>query len=165
LARLLDEHGRALELLAAQHCRAAADVVQEALIELAAQPDAPDHPVAWLYRVVRNRAISAARSEKRRLRHEAASARRAAWFQPSAGITTHGAIDAESAAAALAELPVDEREVVVAYLWGRQTFEEIGQWTGTSAATAYRRYQSGLNSLRTKLGVACSLEKTSRTPR
>lgn len=163
LARLLDEHGRALELLAAQHCRAAADVVQEAFIELAAQAAVPDRPVAWLYRVVRNRAISAARSERRRWRHESSAADRRAWFAPRCVTRDHTAIEPEAVAAALAELGVDQREVVVAYLWGGQTFEEISQWTGTSAATAYRRYHAGLSLLRTKLGVPCPLENSGRT--
>ena len=54
-------------------------------IELAGQPQSPDNAVAWLYRVVRNKALSAARSAGRRQRHEAAAAdRRPVWFQRSA---------------------------------------------------------------------------------
>ena len=44
--------------------------MQEALIELARQPRVPASPVAWLYRVVRNRAISQFRSARRRERRE-----------------------------------------------------------------------------------------------
>ena len=56
--RLVDEHTGALVLYARQWCSAPEDVVQEALLKLVAQTKAPDHPVAWLYRVVRNAAIS-----------------------------------------------------------------------------------------------------------
>ena len=42
----------------AQWTEAADDCVQEALIELARQPRVPENVVAWLYRVVRNRAVS-----------------------------------------------------------------------------------------------------------
>ncbi len=61
LGRLLDEHGAALALYASQWTDSADDCVQEALVELARQRQAPDHIVAWLYRVVKNRALNAAR--------------------------------------------------------------------------------------------------------
>src|SRR5262245_46213622 len=70
LGRLLDEQGGALVLFAAQWTDAPDDCVQEALIELARQRLAPDSPVAWLFRVVKNRALSRARSARRRQRHE-----------------------------------------------------------------------------------------------
>ena len=70
LSRLLDEHGGALVLFAAQWSDCADDCVQEALIELAGQPALPPNPVAWLFRVVRNRAISHSRSSRRRQRRE-----------------------------------------------------------------------------------------------
>ena len=66
LAELLDRHAAALALYAAQWTSAADDCVQEALVELARQASGPDNPVAWLYRVVRNRALNAARSARRR---------------------------------------------------------------------------------------------------
>ena len=70
LGSLLDEHGGALALYAAQWTENADDCVQEALIELAGQSHVPASPVAWLYRVVRNRAISQYRSSRRRERRE-----------------------------------------------------------------------------------------------
>src|SRR5438874_10860712 len=63
LGRLLDEHGPALALYAAQWTDATDDCVQEAIIELARQPKSPQHVVAWLYRVVKNRALNAARGD------------------------------------------------------------------------------------------------------
>ena len=56
LGRLVDENAAALVLYARQWCSAPEDVVQEAFLKLAAQKPAPDNPVAWLYRVVRNAA-------------------------------------------------------------------------------------------------------------
>ena len=58
LGRLLDRHAAALELYARQLCDVPEDVVQEALIELAGQPRLPDNAAAWLYRVVRNKALA-----------------------------------------------------------------------------------------------------------
>ncbi len=73
LAQLLDAHAAALELFAAQWTQAPADAVQEAFVELARQPKVPHNIVAWLYRVVRNRAASEARSARRRKRRESAA--------------------------------------------------------------------------------------------
>ncbi len=152
LARLVDEHAGALLLYARQWCAAPEDVVQEAFIRLASQPKLPDNLKGWLYRVVRNGAISSGRSERRRQRHEnTAAAARPAWFLPSEG----AGIDAEAAAAALEQLPAEEREPLVAHLWGGLTFEQIGELTGVSSSTAHRRYLQGLQRLRERLRVPC----------
>src|SRR5438045_3731464 len=138
LGRLIDAHAAALALYARQWCAAPEDVVQEALLRLAGLPEPPGHAAAWLYAVVRNLARRAAR---RRQRHEAvAAARQPPWFSPPEG----DSLDADAAAQALQSLPPDEREVVVAHVWGGLTFEQIGALIGASAATAYRRYAAGL---------------------
>ena len=83
LSRLLDEHSGALVLYAQQLCSTPEDVVQEAFILLMKQRSAPANVVGWLYRVVRNEAISASRADSRRDRHESsAGAAREAWFDP-----------------------------------------------------------------------------------
>lgn len=152
LARLLDRHGAALELYARQLCDCPDDCVQEALVELARQPRVPDEVLPWLYRVTRNKAISASRSARRRRRHETEAAqRRATWFVASPG----DAVDAESAARALESLPREQREVVVAHLWGRLTFNEVGRLVGSSDSTAHRRYEAALGGLRERLGLPC----------
>ena len=151
-SRLMDEHTGALVLYARQWCSAPEDVVQEALLKLVAQRKSPDHPVAWLYRVVRNAAISAARSAQRRRHHENVAAGRApSWFVPS---EAHG-LDVESATAGLRELPIEQREIIVAHLWGGLTFEQIAQVAGCSSSTAHRRYLEGLLALREKLEKPC----------
>src|SRR5437763_352252 len=63
LGFLLDRHAAALELYARQWCALPEDVVQEAFLKLARQVTPPAQPLAWLYRVVRNGAISAGRAE------------------------------------------------------------------------------------------------------
>src|SRR3954463_15524823 len=70
IGRLLDEHGPALALYAAQWTDAADDCVQEALVELARQRQSPEHVVAWLYRVVKHRALNVARGDRRRRERE-----------------------------------------------------------------------------------------------
>jgi len=151
-SRLVDEHSAALVLYARQWCPAPEDVVQEAFLKLAGQVKSPDNPVAWLYRVVRNGAISAARSAQRRRRHEeAAGGRKPAWFVPA----ETGGLNEKAAGAALGELPLKQREIIVAHLWGGLTFEQIGPLAGCSSSTAHRRYLEGLKTLREKLEKPC----------
>src|SRR5262249_57670677 len=76
LGRLFDEHAAALVLFARPWCDAPEDVVQDAFIALARQDPAPDRLVAWLYRVVRNGAIAAARRARRRRGPEHRAAQR-----------------------------------------------------------------------------------------
>jgi RNA polymerase sigma-70 factor (ECF subfamily) len=150
LGRLLNEHGPALTLYARQWTDAPEDIVQEAFVKLVGQRTMPEHPVPWLFRVVRNAAIGAARARQRRLRHEVSAAQQAtAWFVPSEGM----ALDAEAATRALQTLPIEEREVIVAHLWGGLPFEEIATLTDTSSSTAHRRYVAGLTALRERLKV------------
>ena len=81
LARLMDEHGAALVLYARQWCASPEDAVQDSLLQLVREPRLPDNVVGWLYRVVRNRAISASRATGARSRHEATAAFRGEpWF-------------------------------------------------------------------------------------
>src|SRR5262245_32091847 len=143
LGRLMDDHAAALALFARQWCASPEDVVQEAFVKLAGQRPAPADAVAWLYKVVRNGALGAARPEQRRRRHEA----RAAGLGDG--------LDAEAATRALEALPLEQREVLVARLWGGLTFEQIAALTGLSGSAAHRHYHAGLASLRERLRVPC----------
>jgi RNA polymerase sigma-70 factor (ECF subfamily) len=155
---LIDQHAAALELYASQWCRCPEDVLQEALIELARCDRQPENLVAWLYRAVRCRAINAGRADRRRRHHEGRAALdRLAVLVPPSGET----LDAKQLAAAVDSLPDEEREVVVARLWGPLSFREIGQLTGTSESTAHRRYQSALMRLREKVNRSCTSPKDS----
>jgi RNA polymerase sigma-70 factor (ECF subfamily) len=150
LARLMDEHGAALALYARQWCACPEDAVQDALLQLVREPRLPDNVVAWLYRVVRNRAISTSRAAGARSRHEATAAFRGEpWF----AATDEDRLDAESAAQALTQLPLPQRETIVARIWGGLSFEEIAALLETSTSTVHRWYHAGLVALRDRLGV------------
>jgi RNA polymerase sigma factor (sigma-70 family) len=165
LGRLLDRHAAALELYARQWCDVAEDVVQDAFLKLAAQEPLPSHPGAWLFRVVRNGANNARLAAQRRRRHEtAAAAEMPAWFEASPSAQHGVAIEPDSAAAELRALPIEEREVIVAHLWGGLTFEQIAELAGCSSSTAHRLYQSGLTTLRERLGVTCHTSKSRTIP-
>jgi RNA polymerase sigma-70 factor (ECF subfamily) len=163
LGRLLDAHAAGLTLYARQWCGAPEDAVQEAFLKLAGRSAPPPDAVGWLYAVTRNLARTAGRSERRRRRHEAVAAcRNPGWFVPTEG----GGLDGETAVAALTGLPPEEREAVVARIWGGLSFEQIGGLLGTSAATAYRRFTAGLELLRERLSVPCpSTRSTPNSPR
>src|SRR6516164_9185968 len=98
IGRLLDTHAAGLVLYARQWCAAPEDAVQEAFVKLASRGPSPENLVGWLYRVVRNGALAAARAERRRRRHETAAALRAPnWFAPLEAAR----LDGEIATAAL----------------------------------------------------------------
>jgi RNA polymerase sigma-70 factor (ECF subfamily) len=157
LGRLLDEHGSALALYAAQWTDAADDTVQEALVELARQRQSPDHVVAWLYRVVKHRALNAARGDRRRRERESrAMAERLPNNEQSvafAGDEVNAATDA------LLQLEAGERELIIMRIWGNLTYEQIGAALNISTATAYRQYERALTKLRKILESPCTTNK------
>jgi RNA polymerase sigma factor (sigma-70 family) len=155
LAELIDRHGPALVLYARQWCAVPEDVVQDAFLKLVAQRRPPDDPAAWLFRVVRNAALDAAKADRRRQKREAA-VHAARWFvEPDID-----GLDAEAAVAALERLPAELRETIVARLWGRLSFEQIAAVSGCSASSAFRRYEAGIAALRETLGVSCPTDPT-----
>jgi RNA polymerase sigma factor (sigma-70 family) len=156
LSRLLDAHGAALVLYAQQWCDTPEDVTQEAFWALVRQPSMPGNAVGWLYCVVRNGAINAMRAAQRRSRRETAVARQSAsWFQTS----PDDMLDAAAAVRAMETLPIEQREILVARLWGGLSFEEIAELTGSSTSTVHRWYQAGLVALRERLGESCPKRK------
>ncbi len=155
LGRLIDRHAAALELYARQWCETPEDVVQEAFLKLAGQGGLPENPAAWLFRVVRNGAINAATAAKRRRRHESEAAAAKSWLRGNRDADDPDALDPEIASAELRSLPLEQREVIVAHLWGGLTFVQIGEISGLSSSKAHRLFQAGLSTLRERLGVSC----------
>jgi RNA polymerase sigma-70 factor (ECF subfamily) len=133
-------YGRALGLGHGE----AEDVVQEtflALMKLEAPPAKLQH---YCVRAYRNRALNYRRSLWRRLTREWESLR---WFEKKPDETP-----AELAAMrCLAELPMEQREVIVLKIWQGYTFEEIGGLLDISPNTAAGRYRYGIQKIKTKL--------------
>jgi RNA polymerase sigma-70 factor (ECF subfamily) len=150
-ANLVDEHGAALILYARQWCAAPEDVVQDAFLKLVVQREQPREVVPWLYRVVRNAALDSGKSSRRRQQRERFVARPERWFvEPEVE-----GLGADVAVEALQQLPLDQREAIVARLWGGLSFEEIAAVAECSASTAFRRYSTGIDTLREALGAVC----------
>lgn len=144
LAEMLDRHGAALALYARQWTAAADDCVQEALVELSRLQTRPDNPTAWLYRVVRNRALNAVRAEQRRVAHEQSAAEARAARQPN----ETDPVDAVGLNDALATLTPTDREIVVLRVWGGLAWQEIAELVGGSKSGAQRAYVQALEQLR-----------------
>jgi DNA-directed RNA polymerase specialized sigma24 family protein len=80
----------------------------------------------------------------RRLTREWESLR---WFERAPAETE----EERAAMRCLAELPVEQREVIVLKVWHGCTFEEIGGMLEISANTAAGRYRYGLQKMKLKL--------------
>jgi len=146
LGRLYRLHAPALRLYVRQWLEGEEDVVQDAFVRLAQQSPAPEQVLPWLYRVVRNGALAAGRGAARRRRRQGRASASEAWFGAA-----DDRIDGRDATRLLAELPLEQREVVVARIWGGLTFEEVARLAGCSLPTAHRRFHAGLAALRERL--------------
>jgi RNA polymerase sigma-70 factor (ECF subfamily) len=152
-------YGRALGLSHGE----AEDVLQEtflALMQKAAPPHGtmPREPEHYCLRSFRNRALNYKRTLWRRLTRELESQR---WFEKSPAENP-----AECAAMQrLAELPVEQREVVVLKIWNQYTFEEIGGLLEISPNTAAGRYRYGLQKIKARLeGLDYERDRIIREP-
>ena len=133
-------YGRALGLSHGE----AEDVVQETFIALMQMDTMPAKAQHYCMRSFRNRALNYRRSLWRRLTREWESLR---WFEKAPEETP----EERAAMRSLAELPVEQREVIVLKIWHDCTFEEIGGLLEISPNTAAGRYRYGLQKLKTKL--------------
>ncbi len=141
-------YGRALGLSHGE----AEDVLQETFQALLQRESPPEEPENYCLRSFRNRALNYRRSLWRRVTRELESVR---WFERSPGETA-----AERAAmAGLAQLPLEQREVIVFKIWHQHTFDEIGGLLEISPNTAAGRYRYGLQKLREHLFVSAMLQR------
>src|SRR5262245_3710055 len=150
LGRLFREHAPALYLYARQWRMDDEDIIQDAFVKLAQQSPPPEPILPWLYRVVRNEALQAGRSAARRRRRESRAGTAEIWFD-----TVGDVIDGREATRLLAELPIEQRELIVARVWGGLKFEELAELAGCSLPTAHRRYEAGLAALREIMEGTC----------
>lgn len=147
-------YGRALGLSHAE----AEDVLQETFLALLQKPQPPLRPEHYCVRSYRNRALNYRRSLWRRLMREMEAKR---WFEPSPSENP-----AEHAAMrCLAELPMEQREVIVLKIWHGHTFEEIAALLEVSPNTAAGRYRYGLQKIRLRLeGADYERNESDRKP-
>jgi RNA polymerase sigma-70 factor (ECF subfamily) len=160
IGRLFDDHAAALEWYASQWTRWPEDCVQDAFVRLAAQAPRPDNTIAWLYRVVRNGALNASRSERRRGSHEEHAARLKRIQQGQTQREHNGT--PEQLLEALSGLPQQQRELILLRIWSELTWQQIAELTGTSTSSAHRNYLAALANLKTRLEPPCPNHLKSR---
>jgi len=130
------------------------DVLQETFVALLHRAQPPTQPEHYCVRSFRNRALNCRRNLWRRVARELESRR---WFERSPDETPYE----RTAMRCLAELPVEQREVIVLKIWHEYTFEQIGELLEISPNTAAGRYRYGLQKLKACLKGA-SYERTDR---
>lgn len=149
---LYDRHGPALVAYACTFVGRfpdAEDVVHKIFLRLLrGNTIAPDAPLAYLYRAVRNASLNARRNGAREAPHDDSVDARTECFSRRGG-------DRESALAlekALGELPEEQRETVIMRIWSGMTLEEIAAAAGAPLGTVASRYRYALEKLRVLLG-------------
>ena len=129
----------------------AEDLVQEAFFALVRQirhHGVPENVAAWLFKVVRTEILEKHRTESRRKNREEKIAHgRESWFRPN--LETE--LDSRHATELLGELPTEQREIVVARIWGTLSFDEIANLLGLPKSTVFRKYTEALQTLREKM--------------
>ncbi|MCC6574065.1 MAG: RNA polymerase sigma factor [Planctomycetes bacterium] len=109
-----------------------------------------DKPNAWVFRVAHNLAVNRFKrkdTERRAFKIVAEDARPAGGSDAAAQAEER----ARAVAAALAELPQDQREAVCQKVWGDCSWVEIAGNLGVSEDTAARLFARGLKALGPKL--------------
>jgi RNA polymerase sigma-70 factor (ECF subfamily) len=142
-------YGASLVLFARQWCTFPDDAVQEALIDFANLPTAPNDCAAWLFKATKRRALNQTRGEqRRRQRQRVAAQSRDRWFiadeQTSNSESTN---DLELLERGIATLDPTEREIVIAKIWGDLTFQQIAELVDAPSSTVHRHYHRALQTL------------------
>ena len=156
LARLYDAHAQALFSFALNLTRSEADtrdVLQEVFVKLATQPNLLDgvrDERGFLLRVAHNQAINLMRrASAQDRRDERFGAETDSIFVPPN--STDEQAFREAVAAAMTELPPEQRAVLHLKLWEDFTFEAIATTLGLSPNTAASRYRYAIDKLRHRL--------------
>jgi RNA polymerase sigma-70 factor (ECF subfamily) len=131
----------------------AEDVAQETFFRLMRKPHAVSQSLgAWLHTAATNLAVDAVRSEAARRRreheyaHEIIQEREEAALEVSSWAELSPQLDA-----ALAELPEDDRTLLVAHFLQGRAQNELAADAKTSAATMCRRIRNAVEALQQKL--------------
>jgi RNA polymerase sigma factor (sigma-70 family) len=145
------------------------DIVQDTIVELVAAyrlMEPIEHVAAWLMRVARNRIIDRFRKQARRMSvSEPAFARDADssskppsilddWLAPDAAGPEANYVRevlADELAAALDELPAEQRAVFVAHELDGRSFKELAAETGVGVNTLLGRKHAAVRYLRRRL--------------
>jgi RNA polymerase sigma-70 factor (ECF subfamily) len=146
--RLYAEYGPALLVYANSLVRdraTAEDALHQVFLKLlTGKVNLPSEPKPYLFRAVRNGVFNANRMKLRQTDLDSA-----ALFVSPPGFADAG-LELEKA---LADLPDDQRQIVVLKIWGGFTLEEAAELAGVSPNTAGSRYRYAVAKLRQRMAV------------
>ena len=141
---LYERHGPALLAYASSllHDRSASeDVLHQVFMKLLQKDVAINgQPLYYLYRAVRNTALNYRRLHVR----ECELPTNGHWLQSPPGMEEMGL----TLQSALAELPDEQRDIMILHVWGQLTFEEAAAALDISPSTAASRYRYALAKLK-----------------
>jgi RNA polymerase sigma-70 factor (ECF subfamily) len=130
----------------------AQDIVQGAFIRLMSRSLAPRDAQAWLFRTVRNEAVTRLRRQERQRRHGRQIAmQRVGWFESH----PEDLIDARTAQDVLMTLPQPQREVVLLRIWGQLSLKQIARIVGNPLTTVHSRYKAALAAIKERMQQSC----------
>jgi len=130
----------------------AEDAVQEVFVRIAGEQKRSEsiaNVKAYLFAATRNAAYSILRSRRRRARLEQAMCAESEAGHPeeaSARLSRSSVLRE-----VFAELPIEQREVLVLKIFDEMTFKEIAETVGASINTVGSRYRYGIERLRQAL--------------
>jgi RNA polymerase sigma factor (sigma-70 family) len=131
------------------------DIVQDTFVELVSAyrvMEPIEHVAAWLMRVARNRIIDRFRKQSRKSSSSEASSNE--WLAPDdAGPEASYVREvlADELAAAVDELPADQRAVFVAHELDGRSFKDLAAETGVGVNTLLGRKHAAIRHLRRRL--------------
>jgi len=152
----LSRHQAALLLLARQYVPSAAeaqDAVQDGFVRFWQARGRAADATAYLFACVRTAALDRQRSRIARRQREAAVAREPLLAGPPELDDRRHLIET-----ALAQLPLDQRAVVVLKIWSDLTFSQIAAALRISSNTAASRYRYAMARLQTLLAPEVTRE-------
>lgn len=154
LVQMLETHAPMLRVLAHQMAgdsHEAEDLVQDTFLALAKLAKAPDFPKTWLWRTLRNIALTNRRGLFRRQNRERANIRDSALTQSlDEDLIRNESLDRLKDCLNL--LTREDRELLAAILWGNLSFADAAEVLGGSASHLHRRYHGILERLRALMG-------------
>src|SRR3990170_885686 len=168
---LYDRYGNLVysaALRVVRDAQVAQDMVQEIFLRLWRKPDSyvaqRGRFVTWLTSVTRNRAVDEIRSRGRRFRYETASPEEQERELPAPD-TNDPALSAELAdqrrliLAALAQIPMEQRQIIELAYFGGLTQQEIAERLSQPLGTVKTRIRLGMQKLRAALTPELKWEK------
>jgi len=126
------------------HREDAQDVVHEAFVRVWKGRGTERVSDAYFFAATRHAAIDHQRRNVRRGRREERVSQDSFFENPE----LPPALAAQDVEAALARLPMEQREAVVLRIWGGLAFPEIAEATGAPVDTAASRFRYGIAALR-----------------